>query len=69
MKTTFENKNKGFKKAFQRKIPCYYNEETHEIKGRNWFYDQLVGINIFIDFEILGIVELPILVKIDDEDE
>ena len=51
------------KRAFYRKIPCFYNEQTGEIKGRNKIYDILIDINIFIDFEILGIEYLPIKVE------
>ena len=51
------------KKAYYRKIPCYYNPDTHELQGRNWFFDMLIDINIFIDFEILDLEELPIWVE------
>jgi len=55
------------KKAHYRNIPIYYDPKTEEVKGRNWFYDILVGINIYIDFNILSLEELPIWV--DEEKE
>ena len=48
------------KKAHYRNIPVYFNPETNEVKGRNGFYDIIVDINIFIDFYILLLEELPI---------
>ena len=51
------------KNAYYRRIPAFFNPETAEIKGRNWFYDILIEINIYIDFKILGIDYLPILVE------
>lgn len=56
-------KGEGFKLAFYRKIPAYYNESTHEIIGRNWIFDKLIAINVFVDFKLIGIEYLPILVK------
>lgn len=52
-----------FVEAFYRKIPEYFNESTGELIGRNWIYDKLILINIFIDFKILRLEELPILIK------
>lgn len=57
----------GFKKAKYRGIPCYYNEETEELGGRNWFYDILVSINIFLDYEIFLLDELPIWIDVDEK--
>jgi len=53
----------GFKLAYYRKIPAFYNEKTEELIGRNWFYDKLIGINLLIDFKILMIEDIPILIK------
>lgn len=53
----------GFKKAYYRQIPAYFNEETGELIGRNWFFDKLIAINIFIDVKIIRIEEFPILVE------
>lgn len=51
------------KRAYYRKIPAYFNEETLEIRGRNKFYNWLIAINIWIDINIVGIDEFPILVE------
>ncbi len=32
-------------------IPCYYHELTENIEGRNWFYDRLLEIAVWYDFE------------------
>lgn len=32
-------------------IPCYWNNDTNELKGRNWFYDFLLTIAVWIEFE------------------
>lgn len=52
-----------FQLAYYRSIPAYFNEDTCEIIGRNWFYDKLIALNIWWDFEILQIEELPILLE------
>lgn len=48
------------KRALYRKIPCYFNPSTNELIGTNMFYDILVWINIFIDFYLVGLTELPV---------
>lgn len=53
------------KKAKYRSIPCYYNPDTAEIKGRNMLYDLLIEINVYWDFYILGLEELPIWIEED----
>lgn len=60
---------KGFKKALYRRIPVYYNEETTEMIGRNWFYDLLAEINAYIDFYILEVEEVPILIEVDEDEK
>jgi len=30
-------------------IPCYFNENTGEITGRNWFYSKVLDFMIFIE--------------------
>ncbi|RQO79129.1 hypothetical protein DBR40_05260 [Pedobacter sp. KBW01] len=30
-------------------IPCYFNEQTMDVKGTNFFYDKLIDIRIFIE--------------------
>ena len=59
---------KRFKKALYRRIPIYYNEETTEMIGRNWFYDLLAEINAYIDFYILEIEEVPILIEVEEDE-
>lgn len=56
-------KDSGFKLAYYRRIPAYFNEDTNELKGRSFFYDLLISINIFIDNEILRIDHFPILIE------
>ncbi len=56
----------GFKKAYYRKIPAYFNEETHELIGRNWFYDILIDWNVWFDFVILELDGLPIFIEKED---
>lgn len=41
-----------WKKARYAKIPCYFNEETRDIVGRNLFYDLLISIVLWIDINI-----------------
>lgn len=53
----------NFKKAYYRNIPAYFNELTGELKGRNFIYNSLISIVIYIDIEFLGIDHFPILVK------
>lgn len=53
------------KNAYYRGIPCYFDPIDCEIMGRNWFWDILVDINIFIDFTILELEELPIEIEED----
>ncbi|PQL91008.1 hypothetical protein [Apibacter adventoris] len=58
-------KPENFKNAYYRKIPAYFNLETDELIGRNWFYDLLIEINVFVDAKILMLEEFPILIKED----
>jgi len=51
------------KKAYYRSIPAYYNLETGELIGRNWFYSLLIDINIWIDINIIQVEEFPILIE------
>jgi hypothetical protein len=53
------------RRAYYRSIPAYFNPETNEIKGRNWFYDLLIDINIWWDFTVLELEEIPILIEED----
>lgn len=62
-------KKPGYKKAYYRSIPAYFNPDTNDIYGRNWICDVLIEINLWIDVEIVGVDEFPILVKDDDKDD
>ena len=46
-------------------IPCFFDETTHELMGRNWYYDILVSVSVWVDSELLGLDELPIWVDVD----
>lgn len=30
-------------------IPCYFNADTDELDGRNWFYEKLLLVAIWIE--------------------
>jgi hypothetical protein len=53
------------KKAYYRGIPCYFDLDTSELVGRNWFYDILVDINIWIDLYIVDVEFFPIEIEDD----
>jgi hypothetical protein len=54
-------------KAYYRKIPAYFNPETNELYGRNWFYNLLITINLWVDVNIVQVEEFPI--EIEDSDK
>ena len=54
------------RKARYRGIPCYWNPVNDEIVGRNWFYDKLIDIMIWIDLVIIDVDEFPLWVEIDE---
>lgn len=56
-----------FQDARYRDIPALYDETTGEPKGKNWFYDILIDINLFIDLRILRLEEPPIWIATDEE--
>lgn len=56
------------KKARYRAIPCFYDDVTDELIGRNWLYDILVSLNVWFDFEALKTEDLPLWVEADEED-
>ena len=33
-----------FIEVYYRRIPCYFNPETYELYGRNWFWELCVEI-------------------------
>ena len=49
-----------------RGIPCWYNPITDEIKGKNWFYDQLVSIFSWFDLNVLSLDAIPLWVDVDE---
>ena len=49
-----------------RGIPCWYNPITDEIKGKNWFYDQLVSIFSWFDLNVLALDAIPLWVDVDE---
>lgn len=51
------------KRAYYRSIPAYFNPETFELEGRNWFYSLLIDLNIWIDVNIIKVDEFPILIE------
>lgn len=57
----------GFVRAYYRGIPAYYNLDTDEIIGRNWIYDKLILVNIWVDVELFGIEEFPIYIEDDNQ--
>jgi len=61
------------KKAYYRGIPIYYNPCNEDIKGRNWFYDILVDIMLWLDVNILFMFNhddgFRIWMEIDDKDQ
>ena len=52
--------------ASYRGIPCWYNPVNDELKGKNWFYDFIVSLNIWFDFHVLRMEGLPIWVEVDE---
>lgn len=30
-------------------IPCYFNEDTMDVKGKNWVFDKLIDLGVFLD--------------------
>ncbi len=53
------------KRAYYRSIPCYFNPLTNEIMGRNWFWDILIDVNLWIDVDLLGLEDLTIWIEED----
>lgn len=55
----------GFVKAHYRGVPCYFNQITNEIEGRNWIYKILLDQAIWYDMEFGD----GFYIRIDDEDD
>ena len=54
------------KKARYRGIPAYFDVFTGELKGRNWFYDLLIDVNVWLDVNIFLVEEFPIWIEEDE---
>lgn len=55
-----------FKKAYYHGVPCMFNEVTKEIYGRNWFYDILVQLNIWLDVNVFEVEGFEIYIEKDE---
>jgi|APSaa5957512576_1039674.scaffolds.fasta_scaffold15140_2 hypothetical protein len=53
------------KNAHYRGIPCYYDINSGDLQGRNWYWDILVEIVVWWDVEIIEVDSFPIWI---DED-
>ena len=51
------------KKARYRGIPCYFDESSGDLEGRNLFYDILVHINVWIDVNIACVESFEIEIE------
>ena len=47
---------------------CYFDDETNELQGRNWLWDWLVSINLWLDLNVFGLEELPVWIDLTDEE-
>lgn len=56
---------KGFKKAYYRWIPVYFDKGTEEIKGRNLIYDAILDVAIWVDVNIVNVEDFPLWVEED----
>jgi len=61
-------KPEGFKNAYYRRIPCFFNENTSELTGRNKFYSFLLDCMIWIDIHVFNEEGFPIWVEQESED-
>lgn len=52
-------------KAHYHGIPCYFNPDTHELRGRNWFTDKIVFFLIWFDYYMLYLDELDVYIDSD----
>ena len=52
--------------AKYRAIPCWYNPLTDELKGKNWFYEILLWVVIWIDVNLVEVDEFPLWVEMDE---
>lgn len=56
------------RKAHYRAIPAWFDESTGELEGRNWFYEILIEINVWLDVNVFDVEDFPIWVEVDDDD-
>lgn len=57
------NNNYTKRNARYRFIPCWWNPATDEITGKNWFYDFLIDVMLWIDINIVQVDEFPLWVE------
>lgn len=62
-------KPKGYKNAYYRETPAFYNLKTDDLIGRNWFWDIVIDVEIWIDINIFNIEYFPIWVDTKDNKE
>jgi len=55
------------RKAYYRIIPCYYNPINDELWGRNWFWDFVLGIVLWVDVNILEVEGFSIHIEKDED--
>ena len=55
------------RKAYYRWIPCYYDPMTEELEGRNWFYDFLLDIVLWVDIQVFIVDYFPIYIEDDNQ--
>lgn len=51
-----------FKPATFHGIPCWFNEHSGELHGRNWFYDIFVVFNLWLDVHVFDVEDFQIWV-------
>ena len=61
-----------YRKGYYWRIPIYVKsldgyDEGFEIVGRNWFYNKLIDVALFIDTEILMVDVFKIIVEVDED--
>lgn len=52
--------------AYYRRIPCFYNPITDELKGINRFYDWILSITLWFDVNVVQMEEFPIWIEEDE---
>ena len=51
------------KNAYYRKIPCYFDDKTSELIGRNVYWELLLQMTLWFDVQIINIEEFPIYIE------